>query len=135
MPEADDNEEDAEVPKEDDNSPPELTPRLENSDNDDFTRNWRSGNNRANRPGVSESDKEEAEAEINQKYGPRTHNRLLQDKKPPKYAPRYNPNSFEDNMAQFEQLMGMLFMTEQMSLKQGLKHFGKTGADAVVSEM
>ena len=29
----------------------------------------------------------------------------------------------------------MLFMTEQMSLKQGLKHFGKTGADAVVSEM
>ena len=73
---------------------------------------------------MSESDKEEAEAEINQKYGPRTHNRLLQDKKPPKYAPRYNPNSFEDNMAQFEQLMGMLFMTEQMSLQRGLKRFG-----------
>jgi hypothetical protein len=31
--------------------------------------------------------------------------------------------------------MGELFMTEQMSLKKGLKYFGKNGADAVVAEM
>jgi hypothetical protein len=31
--------------------------------------------------------------------------------------------------------MGELFMTEQMSLKKGLKYFGKSGADAVVAEM
>ena len=29
----------------------------------------------------------------------------------------------------------MLFLTEQMSAKRGLKVFGKDGADAIVSEM
>ena len=115
-------EEDADVPKEDDNEPPELAPRLEYSDNDD------SDSEDDNEPpeiegvatigqtGVSESDKEEAEDEMNQKYGPRQHNRLLRDRKPPKYAPRYDTNSFEDNMAQFKQPMGIL-TAEQMSLK------------------
>jgi hypothetical protein len=31
--------------------------------------------------------------------------------------------------------MGELVVTEQMSLKKGLKYFGKSGADAVVAEM
>ena len=35
----------------------------------------------------------------------------------------------------FEQLLGKLFMTEQMPLKKGLKYFGKSGADVVVAEM
>jgi Reverse transcriptase (RNA-dependent DNA polymerase) len=35
----------------------------------------------------------------------------------------------------FEEPMGELFVTEQMSLKKGLKHFGKSGADAVVDEL
>jgi hypothetical protein len=35
----------------------------------------------------------------------------------------------------FEQPLGELFLTEQMSLKKGLKYFGKKGADAVVAEL
>ena len=35
----------------------------------------------------------------------------------------------------FKQLMGELFVTEQMSLKKGLKYFRKSRADAVVVEM
>jgi hypothetical protein len=31
--------------------------------------------------------------------------------------------------------MGELFLTEQMSLKKGLKQFGKDGADSVVKEL
>ena len=47
----------------------------------------------------------------------RTHNRLLRDQKPPKYAPaKVRAQQFEETMAQFEQPMAMLFMTEQMSL-------------------
>ena len=38
-------------------------------------------------------------------------------------------------LATFEQPMGEVFMTEQMSLKKGLKYFCKSGADAVVAEM
>jgi hypothetical protein len=38
-------------------------------------------------------------------------------------------------LATFEEPMGELFITEQMSLKKGLKRFGKDGADAVVAEM
>jgi hypothetical protein len=134
-------EEDAKVPEQDDNEPPELTPRLEYSDNDDSDSEDNNeppeieGVPMIRQTGVSESDKEEAEAEMNQKYGPRQHSRSLRDQKPPKYAPRYDRGSFEDNMAQFEHLMRMLFMTEQMPLKRGLKRFGKAGADAVVSEM
>jgi hypothetical protein len=36
----------------------------------------------------------------------------------------------------FDEPMGHLFMTEQMSLKKGLKpHFGKDSADAVIKEL
>ena len=58
------------MPEKDDNEPPELTPRLEHSDNDDSD---------SEDDKVSESDKEEAEAEMNQKYGPRQHSRSLRD--------------------------------------------------------
>ena len=124
--ETEEEEENAEVTEDDDTE----SPKIEGVDSDD------SDSDDDNEPpeiegvqtigttGVSESDREEAvaadEAEMNQKYGPRTHNRSLRDRKPRQYAPRYEPNkpnSFEETMAQFEQPMGMLFMNEQMSLK------------------
>jgi hypothetical protein len=156
--ETEEEEEDAETTEDNDNEPPEI----EGVDSDD------SDSDDDNEPpeiervqtigttGVSESDKEEAvtagEADMNQKYGPRTRNKSIRGRKPRQYTPRYEPNSFEETMgirnlykscilfeetmAQFEQPMGMLFMTEQMLLKRGLKQrFGKAGADAVVAEM
>jgi hypothetical protein len=83
--------------------------------------------------GVSENDIEEAEAEMQKKYGTRKHSKSLRRRQPRKYAPRYD--DFDTTMAQFDQPMGMLFMTEQMSLKRGLKLFGKAGADKVVEEL
>jgi hypothetical protein len=37
--------------------------------------------------------------------------------------------------ATFEEPIGELFLTEQMSLKKGLKYFGKSGTDAVIKEL
>ena len=96
-------EEDAKVPEEDDNEPPELTLRLEYSDNDDSDSEDDKeppeieGVAMIGQTGVPESNKEEAEAEMNQKYGPRQHSRSLRDRKPQKYAPRYNRGRFEDD--------------------------------------
>jgi hypothetical protein len=43
---------------------------------------------------------------------------------------------FDDTMlATFKEPMGELFVMEQMSLKKGLKRFGKDGANAVIVEM
>ena len=41
----------------------------------------------------------------------------------------------QETIADIDQPLGYLFQTEQMSLKKGLKLFGKAGADAVVEEM
>jgi hypothetical protein len=119
---------------------PDLVPRDDydsddSDDEDDDEPPATAGVDTIGKTGVPEGDKEEAEAKMNQKYGPRKHSRSLRNRKPPNYAPRYDPDNFDTSMAQFEQPMGMLFMTEQMSLKRGLKRFGKAGADAVVSEM
>jgi hypothetical protein len=38
-------------------------------------------------------------------------------------------------MATFNEQMGELFLTEQMSPKKGLKRFGKAGAKAVMKEL
>ena len=137
--EDEESEEDDEEPDlTDEDEPPELAPRPEDTDSDDSDSEdddeppEPEGVESIKKTGVSESDK--TEAEMNQKYGRRQHGRSLRDRKPPKYAPRYT-DSFDDTMAQFEQPLGTLFMTEQMSLKRGLKRFGKAGADAVVSEM
>jgi hypothetical protein len=142
--ETEEEEENAEATEDDDNEPPAIEGvDSDDSDSDDDNEPPEiEGVQTIGTTGVSESDRKEAvaagEAEMNQKYGPRTHNRSLRDRKPRQYAPRYEPNkpnSFEETMAQFEQPMGMLFMTEQMSLKRGLKRFGKAGANAVVAEM
>jgi hypothetical protein len=132
-------EENAEVTEDDDNEPPAIEGvDSDDSDSDDDNEPPETeGVQTIRTTGVSESDSEEAvaagEAEMNQKYGPRTHTRSLRERKPRQYTSRYD--SFAQTMAQFEQPMGMLFMTEQMSLKRGLKRFGKAGADAVVAEM
>jgi len=41
----------------------------------------------------------------------------------------------QETINQFDKPFGYLFQTEQMSLKKGLRTFGKAGADAVIAEM
>jgi hypothetical protein len=43
--------------------------------------------------------------------------------------------NYEHALLTYEKPMGELFPMEQMSLKKGLKQFGKTGAEAVVAEL
>ena len=69
---------------------------------------------------------------MDEQYGARLHNINLQDHKPRSYDHLYDPDHM---LATFKEPMGELFMMEQMSLKKGLKHFGKNGADALVAEM
>ena len=69
---------------------------------------------------------------MNERYGPRGHHFNLRDQKPRSYDHLYD----SDHMfATFEEPMGGLFLTEQMSLKKGLKYFGKSGADTVIKEL
>lgn len=42
---------------------------------------------------------------------------------------------YKEALATFEQPMGELFLTEQMSLEKGLQRFGKERASAVVKEL
>jgi hypothetical protein len=70
---------------------------------------------------------------MNDQYGARQHDINLRERKPRKYDHLYG--SDHHMLATFEEPMGELFMTEQISLKKGLKLFGKDGADAVVAEM
>jgi uncharacterized membrane protein YgcG len=69
---------------------------------------------------------------MNDQYGARQHDINLRERKPRKYDHLYGSDHM---LATFEEPMGELFMTEQMSLKKGLKLFGKDGANAVVAEM
>ena len=74
---------------------------------------------------------------MDQKYGVRDHGINLRPRRPRSYKHRFGDDSDgdgEDDMVQFEMWADMM-LTEQMSLKRGLKLFGKDGADAVVSEM
>jgi hypothetical protein len=69
---------------------------------------------------------------MDKRYGARQHDINLCDRMPRNYNHLYNSDHL---LATFNEPMGELFMTEQMSLKKGLKYFGKSGADAVVAEM
>jgi uncharacterized protein YeaC (DUF1315 family) len=69
---------------------------------------------------------------MDEHYGTRQHSINLRERKPRNYDHLYNSDHL---LATFEEPMRELFMTEQMSLKKGLKYFGKSGADAVVAEM
>jgi hypothetical protein len=70
----------------------------------------------------------------------------LRPQKARNYDHSYNPKAFKRNDREHQMMiqglveateapMGDLFMTEQMSLKRGLKMFGKAGADALVAEL
>jgi hypothetical protein len=66
-------------------------------------------------------------------YRPRTHDINLRDHWPRNYDHLYESDHL---LAMFEEpSMGELFMTEQMSLKKGLKYFRKSRADAMVAEL
>jgi hypothetical protein len=69
---------------------------------------------------------------MDERYGRRDHSINLRARRPRNYEHLYGPDHM---LATFEQPMGELFMTEQMSLKKGLKHFGIKGAHAVVAEL
>jgi hypothetical protein len=82
-------------------------------------------------PTPEDTNKEEAaqETTANERYN------LRPDCRQRNYSHMYNFNNSEDILAAFEEPMGELFMTEQMSLKRGLKEFGKDGANAVISKL
>jgi hypothetical protein len=49
--------------------------------------------------------------------------------------PRSYDFQYDHQYLMFDEPFGLLFMTEQMSMKKGLQRFGKKGADAVVAEL
>ena len=73
---------------------------------------------------------------MDDRYGPREHSIGLRDRKPRSYGHIYGDTfDYDHTLLSFEEPLGELFLTEQMSLKKGLKWFGKNGADAVVKEL
>jgi hypothetical protein len=70
--------------------------------------------------------------EMDALYGPRQHSINLGEQKPRLYNHMFN---YEHALLTYEKPMGELFLMEQMSLKKGLKQFGKTGAEVVVAEL
>jgi hypothetical protein len=89
------------------------------------------GDDTSGGPDPNEEDNQMIQT-MNNRYGTRRHDINLRDRKPRKYDHLYDSDHM---LATFEEPMGELFMTEQMSLKKGLKLFGKDRADAVVAEM
>ena len=79
-----------------------------------------------------DSEQDQLSCAMDEQYRSRSHNINLRNCKPRKYDHLYGPRHM---LAMFEQPLSELFMTEQMSLKKGLKYFGKSGADAVITEM
>ena len=79
-----------------------------------------------------ETEQNQIQRDMDNRYGARLHGINLRERKPRDYEHLYDSDHV---LATFEQPLGELFVTEQMSLKKGLKYFGKSGADAVVAEM
>ena len=93
--------------------------------------------------GVEDLPEGQAELERNMdaRYGPRNHHIGLRPRKRRTYDVPIGADVTERDIglehvhASCHEPMGLLFLTEQMSLKRGLKKFGRKGADAVVDEM
>jgi len=69
-------------------------------------------------------------------YGPRLHGINLRPRRMHSYTHRYDHHYLTyHNYLSYEPTFGTVFLTEQMSLKHGLKMFGESGADAVVAEL
>ena len=73
---------------------------------------------------VETRDQNQVEAEMAAKYGPRTNRYNLRQRKTPDYSHLFTNAASEEPLA-----------TPQMSMKKGLKVFGKEGADAVRTEL
>jgi hypothetical protein len=80
----------------------------------------------------TDSEQDRIRREMDERYGPRQHSIHLRDRKPRNYDHLFD---YGQALLTFEDPMGELFLTEQMSLKKGLKQFGKDGASAVVDEL
>ena len=72
--------------------------------------------------------------DMDNRYGPRNHDHNLRPRRRRDYTHRYGSDE-ETMMSTIEHPLGLAFMTEQMSVKKGLKTFGEAGANAVVEEM
>jgi hypothetical protein len=68
---------------------------------------------------------------MDNQYRPRMHGINLQDWKSRTYDHLYDSDHM---LVTFDEPMGELFLTEQMSLKKRLKYFGKSSTNAVVKE-
>jgi hypothetical protein len=71
------------------------------------------------------------DADMDQRYGIRNHDINLRPRKERTYDFCFDHQQY----ITFDEPFGLLFLTEQMSLKQGLKLFGKKGAKAVIAEL
>jgi hypothetical protein len=86
---------------------------------------------------IEDDEQDKLQQEMDERYGQRQHSINLRDRKPRSYDHLNDGNIFDYDhvLLSFEDPLGELFLTEQMSLKKGLKYFGKAGAEAVVKEM
>jgi hypothetical protein len=80
----------------------------------------------------TKGERDRARREMDARYGPRQHSINLREQKPQSYDHMFN---YEHALLTYEKPMGELFLMEQMSLKKGMKQFGKTGAEVVVAEL
>jgi hypothetical protein len=79
-----------------------------------------------------ESEQDQVRRKMDDRYGPREHSINLRERKPRNYDHLFD---YEHTLLTFDEQLGELFLTEQMSLKKGLKRFGKAGAEAVIAEL
>jgi hypothetical protein len=79
-------------------------------------------------PGEEDTEQMTVEREMDERYGTRPTNINLRARKRRDYSWRYG---FDETLATFEEPLGKLFLTEQMSLKKGLKRFGKDVASII----
>jgi hypothetical protein len=88
----------------------------------------------------AEEEREQLARKMDEPYGARQHLINLRDRKPRSYEHLNDGDiyNYDQALLTFEDPLGELFLTKQLSLahlKKGLKHFGKAGAEAVVKEM
>jgi hypothetical protein len=81
----------------------------------------------------TDGEQEQLEQEMDEWNGVWQHLINLHKRKPCSYNHLYDENMYDYNHALllFKEPLGKLFLTEQMSLKKGLKQFSKDGAEAV----
>jgi hypothetical protein len=70
----------------------------------------------------TDNDRARIQQEMDERYGPKQHSTGLRDRKPHSYNHLYGDTfDYDHALLNFEEPLGELFLTEQMSLKKGLK--------------